>query len=353
MMRFLEPDLNPPRYKVALVSSVALILAALASSLVIWGFGVNPLEAVKAILKGTFGDWAGFAEIIRRAIPLLLIGAGLSLAFRAKFFNIGAEGQLLMGAACAGGVALFSPLSGAVGIIAMFAAGFVGGALWCWIPAFLRQRLNVSEILSTLMLNYVATFLLLWLIGGPWKGKTVFGYNRSDPFPDWAILPLIPRTYIHWITLVLGLILSVILQIVLLRSRFGYELQVVGGNPRAAQYAGISSSKVIFGVALISGGLAGLAGVGEVAGIHNRLLDPSQISLGYGFTAIIVAWLARGNPLTVILSSLLMGFVFASGDVLKLNLGMPTKVVDVISGLTLFFLIGSEPFMLLKRRKKV
>ena len=348
----LEPDLNPPIYKTALVSSVAILLAFAASGLMFWGFGVNPLTAYSEMIKGTFGDSSGLASVVQRAVPLLLIGSGLALAFRARFFNIGAEGQMLLGAIFASGVALFFPVSGILGVVLFFLAGFIGGSLWALIPATLREKFGVSEILSSLMLTYVAGYLVKYLIAGPWKGKSLVGYNYTEKFPDWAQLPRLEGTYINWPTLLLALVAAIVLQIVLARSKFGYGLQVVGGNPRAAHYAGISSGRITVLIALLSGGLAGLAGAGEVGGIHGRLLDPAQISLGYGFTAIIVAWLTRGNPVYAILTAVLMGFVFAGGDVLKISLSMPYRVVDVMTGLVLFFLIGAEPFLKLKLSKR-
>ncbi len=279
---------------------------------------------------------------MRRAIPLLLAGVGLVLAFRGQFWNIGAEGQLLLGAVAAAGVALFVPLPDPLKLPAMFLAGFAAGGLWAAAPALLKLRLGVNDVLTTLMLNYVAVYLVEWLIRGPWRGRTAFGFAYSDRFPDAAMLPLVPGTYVHWPTLLLALLLAWAAWFVLARTTWGYPVRDTGDNPEAARYARMPVFWVVFGVALASGGLAGLAGVGEVAGVHGRLLGAYQISLGYGYTAIIVAWLARGNPLGAVLTALFMGLVFASGDVMKIALQMPFRVTDVFNGLILFFLISAE-----------
>lgn len=342
-MRFV-PLSAPSARRAALVTLAAVGLALVLCGLVFAYYGVSPLEVYARMLGGTLGDPTGLAEVGRRTIPLLLIGSGLALAFRAQFFNIGAEGQLLLGAVFAAGTALFVPLPGPLLAPAMFIMGALGGGLWAWLAAWLR-RANVNEILSTLMLNYVATALVTYLIAGPWKGKDVRGYIYSDTFRDSASLPVLPGTQVHWPTLLLGVALALGLQWVLTRSTFGYALRVVGENPGAARYAGLNARQIATVVALVTGGAAGLAGAGEVAGIHHRLLEAGQISLGYGFTAVIVAWLARGNPALCLVTAPLMAVLLAGGDLLKIDLNMPFRVVDVFSGVILLCLIASEVFV--------
>ena len=342
-MRFV-PLTNPSRWRTLQVSSLAVLVALLIVGLVFALSGVNPLTAYWEMLRGTVLDSRGLAEVARRMIPLLLIGAGLTLAFRAQFFNIGAEGQLLFGAMAAGAVALFVPVT-PLTLPLMFAAGALAGGGLALLAAWLRQRFAVNEILSTLMLNYGAFYLMLYLIGGPWKGKNVRGFMYSDEFAAGAQLPMIPNTLVHYPTLVLAILLAVALQILLTRTTLGFELRVVGENSSAAKYAGLKTSSIVTIMALITGGLAGLAGVGEVAGIHHRLLEPGQISLGYGFTAVIVAWLARGNPGLTLLTAPLMAVILAGGDVLKISLNLPFRIVDVFSGVMLLCLIASEIFI--------
>lgn len=337
----LVPEPNPSRFRALWVSLGAIGLALLICGGVFAFYGVSPLEAYRTILSGTLADWRGLSEVLRRTIPLLLIGVGLTLAFRAQFFNIGAEGQLLMGAVAGGAVALFVA-PGPWSLPLMFVLGALSGGAWALIAAYLRSRLAVNEILTTLMLNYVALYVVIWLVNGPWKGQNVRGFAYTDEFPAAAQLPLLEQSLVHWPTLVLGVLLALALQFLLTRTTLGYELRVVGENPGAARYAGISVGRVVLLVALLTGGAAGLAGVGEVAGIHHRLLEPGQISLGYGFTAVIVAWLARGNPVLVLISAPLMGVLLAGGDLLKISLNMPVRVIDVFSGVMLLCLIGSE-----------
>jgi len=334
--------LAPTGSWILMVSVFAVLAALIAAGAIFWFFGINPLHAYAVVFAGTLADRRAAPEILRQAIPLLLCGVGLVLAFRAQFWNIGAEGQLLAGAAGAAGVALFVPLPGPLVLPAMFVAGFASGALWGLLPTVLRLKLDVNEVITTLMMNYIALFFVDWLIHGPWKGQTAFGFAYTDTFPAAAWLPLLPGTRVHWPTLALGLLLAMGLAFFLARTRLGFEIRVLGENPTAARYAGIDPVRTTLVAMFISAGAAGLAGVGEVAGIHHRLLFPTQVSLGYGYAAIIVAWLARGSPMAAILTALFLGLIFSSGDVMKVTLQMPFRVTDVFNGLILFFLIGSE-----------
>lgn len=324
------------------ISLLAIAAALLVAGMIFWAYGVNPVRAYVTIARDTLADPRALPEILRPAIPLLLIGVGLVLAFRAQFYNIGAEGQLLAGAVAATGIALFVPLPPFWLLPAMFAAGLLAGAAWGLMPTLLKLRLNVNEVITTLMMNYIAIYLVDWLVHGPWKGPSVRGFAYTDTFVDAAQLPLIPATRIHWPTLALGIALAAGMAFLLARTRLGFEIRVQGMNPDAARYAGINPLRTTLIVMLLSGGAAGLAGVGEIAGIHHKLLDPNQISLGYGYTAIIVAWLARGSPLAAIVTACFFGLIYSSGDVMKVSLQMPFRVTDVFNGLILFFLIGSE-----------
>jgi simple sugar transport system permease protein len=340
----LVSDPNPGKYRTLWVSLIAILVANAITGCIFAAYGTNPIDAYREMLTGVLLDPKGWAEIARRTIPLLLIGTGLTLAFRAQFFNIGAEGQMLLGAIFGGAIPLFFPL-GPLTLPVMFVMGALGGALWALLAAVLRSRFGVNEILSTLMLNYGAIYLMIYLVNGPWKGKNVRGFIYTDEFPAFAHLPVIAGTLVHWPTLILGVLLALGLQVLLSRTTLGFELRVVGENPGAARYAGISVPRIVTIIAFITGGAAGLAGVGEVAAIHHRLLDPAQISLGYGFTAVIVAWLARGNPALVLLTAPFIGLILAGGDLLKIVLNMPFRIIDVFSGVMLLCLIASEVFV--------
>ena len=338
----IEPVQAPANSWVLTVSVAAVIAAFVAAGAIFWAFGINPLNAYAVIFVGTLTDRRATPEILRQTIPLLLCGLGLVVAFRAQFWNIGAEGQLLAGAVGGTAVALFLPLPGPWHLAAMFVVGCAAGVLWGLLPALLRIKLDVNDVITTLMMNYIALFFVEWLVHGPWKGQTARGFAYTDTFPATAWLALIPGTRVHWATLALGLTLAGLLAFFLARTRLGFEIRVLGENPLAARYAGINPLKTIVVAMIVSAGAAGLAGVGEVAGIHHKLLAPDQISLGYGYAAIIVAWLARGSPLAAVLTALFLGLIFSSGDVMKVALQMPFRITDVFNGLILFFLIGSE-----------
>ncbi len=336
---------NPSGLAVITVSFLALLGAFIVASIVFWAYGANPIQAYKALFSGAFGGLYEISETVRRATPLLLAGIGLVIAFKAKFWNIGAEGQLLLGAIAASWVALFSPVPRPLMIPAMFFFGFLAGAAWGLIPAFLKSKLGINDVITTLMMNYIAINLVLFLVQGPWKGEQQWGFPYTDKFPDSAQLPTIGNTNVHWITVLIGVIAAFAVYFIINRTTPGFEIKVLGSNPSAGRFAGMSYVKTTLFVMTISGGLAGMAGVGEVAGIHHMLRNPSELSLGYGYTAIIVAWLARKNPIAVILTSLFFGAIFAGGDALKVSLGLPFQITDVFNGLILFFLIGSELLM--------
>jgi len=221
---------TPSGWTVFLVSVLAIAAALAVAAGLFQVYGVSPLRAYQLILQGALGSPLGLAEIVRRAIPLLLCGVGLTVAFRAVFWNIGAEGQLLLGAVAATGVGLFSGLPDALLLPAMFLAGFLAGAAWGLIPAALKAKLGLNDVITTLMMNYVAAFLVEWLIHGPWKGTQMRGFAYTDKLPDAARLALIPGTRIHWLTLVLGLALALLAYVLVTRTRVGFEIRVVGEN---------------------------------------------------------------------------------------------------------------------------
>ncbi len=336
---------NPSGFVIITVSLLALLSAFLVASFVFWAYGTNPITAYTALFDGAFGGVYELSETIRRAIPLLLAGVGLVIAFKAQFWNIGAEGQLLLGTIAATWVALFSPVPEPLMVPAMFFFGFLAGSLWALVPAVLKSKLGINDVITTLMMNYIAINLVLFLVQGPWKGEHQWGFPYSDNFPAAAQLGTLGTTNVHWLTLVIGLVAAGLIYVLINRTTPGYEIRVLGSNPSAGRFAGMSYVKTSIMVMFISGGMAGMAGVGEIAGIHHMLRNPSELSLGYGYTAIIVAWLARKNPLAVILTAFFFGAIFAGGDALKVSLGLPFQITDVFNGLILFFLIGSEILM--------
>ena len=319
---------------------ISIFLSLFISSLIFSLRGINPFFALYKIIFSSFGSLYGIKETITKAIPLMLCGIGLSIAFKGKFWNIGAEGQLLIGAVLATWIGLFigKNLPSIILIPLMFLAGFVGGGLVALIPALLKVRFNTNEVISTLMLNYIIEQYVQYLVYGPWKGKTQYGFPYTDNLPPNALLPIIKGSRIHYPTLIIAIILSILIFFLLFRTKLGYEIRVIGENPLSAKYAGIDYVKVILIMMFLSGGIAALAGVGEIAGIHKHLTYPSQISSGYGFTAIIVAWLAQLNPLLVIVTSLFFGGILVGGDVIQTSFGFPFATINIFNGLMLVFI---------------
>jgi len=331
--------------------SLAVLVLSIAVGLFLAGIlflfkGINPFYAIGKIFTGSFGSLFGIKSTIAKAIPLILIGGGLCIAYRAKFWSIGAESQLLMGAifstwfALGIGAGLPAPLS----VIGLFLFGALGGALWGIIPAIFKTKFGVNEVISTLMLNYIAAEFLRMLILGPWKGKTQHGYPYTDDFSSSFVLGLIPGTRIHYVTLILGIILAAVLFFVLFRTTFGYESRVIGENHEAARYAGINYSRTVIIIMAVSGGMAGLAGAGEVGGVHHHLSYPEAISGGYGFTGIIVAWIAQLNPLSVIFAAFFFAGIVIGGDAIQLSLALPASTIQIFNGIILMCLIAGDYF---------
>jgi general nucleoside transport system permease protein len=344
----IETRETPPSSWLFTLSMLSVLATLVLTGVIFALYGQNPITAYVTLAQGTLGDLSSLGVVLQRAIPLMLIGVGLVVAFRAQFFNIGAEGQLLAGAVGASAVALFFPNFGFLEIPVMFIVAFICGAIWGFIPAILKLKLEINEVISTLMMNYIAISIVEWLVNGPWKGKNQVGYSYTDTFPDAAWIPKIGSSTVHYPTLIVALALVALVAFVISRTRLGFRMRILGENPVTAKYIGINTLNTTLAVVMLSAGAAGIAGAGEVGTIHHKLLDPAQISLGYGYTAIIVAWLARGNPISVIFTAIFLGVVFAAGDVMKVSLQMPAQTTNVINGLLLFFLISTEPLVKLK-----
>ncbi|MEW5954444.1 MAG: ABC transporter permease [Bacillota bacterium] len=340
-----EKRLAPSRSAVFIVPVLSVILALLTGGVALALSGKDPLAVYYIMFSRAFGSTYGLSETAVRAIPLLLAGLGVALAFRMQLWNIGGEGQLFMGAIAAGWVALSFPQAPAwVLLPAMFAAGGLAGGLWAFLPSIPRAYLGVNEIITTLMLNYVAILTLDYLVYGPWRDPGGYNFPLSAPFGAGAILPAFGDTRIH-AGLLFGLIIAVIFYIVIYRSRWGYEIRVIGESPAAARYAGINIPRNIMLVMFVSGAICGLAGMAEVSGVIHRM-QPG-ISAGYGYTAIIIAWLAKLNPFAIILVAFLFGGLQVGGFIAQTS-GVPAAMVAMLQGSLLFFVLGGE--ILLKYR---
>jgi general nucleoside transport system permease protein len=338
------PRYESPAWLAPAVLGGSVVAGLAAVGLLFAASGANPFYAFFRIFSGSFGSVYGLGETVTKAIPLILIASGLAVVFRAKFWNIGAESQLLLGATFAGWVGLHWQAPAPLLVAGMFAAGFAGGALWGLVPAVLRTRFGVNEVISTLMLNYIASELLTLLVTGPWKGRTQQGFPYTDDLPAAATLAVIPGTRIHVVTLLLAFAAAAALFVLVRSTKFGYELRVIGENREAARYAGIDLSRVTVLMMLLSGGVAGLAGAGEVAGVHHHLTYPLAISSGYGYTAIIVAWLAKLNPLASVVAGFFFAGILVGGDAIQISLGLPAATVQVFNGMLLVCLIAGDYF---------
>jgi len=343
----LEPRLSePPRWYPAAVSLGAILLALVVGGIIISMSGGDPFRSYAHIAKASFGNIGVLSDTIVKATPILLTSLACSLAFRMKLWNIGAEGQFIMGAFGAGAIVLTPILppetSPWIFIPVMMLAGMLAGALWGLVPGYLKAKFNVNEIISTLMMNYIAIAWINFWIFAVW---TEGGFQMTPKFPQNAWLPRlldyakqfpIFRGLTTHLGLLIGIVAAILLWLVVYRSRWGYEIRLIGDNPRAAQYAGVNIIRNIVLVMMLSGALAGLGGMAEVTGTVHRL-QTSPLAAGYGFTGIIVAWLSKLNPLVVILVSILFGALLLAGREIQ-----PSGVPKMIQGTILVCLIASD-----------
>ncbi|MEM7170379.1 MAG: ABC transporter permease [Pseudomonadota bacterium] len=303
--------------------------------------GHPPIEGLYQFFIAPISSLYGLSELFLKATPIVLCAVGLALGFRANIWNIGAEGQLTLGAMLGGGMALaFYDVDTPFLLPLMALAGIAGGMAWASIPAWLKVRFNVNEILVSLMLTYVAVLLLSALVHGPWKDPDGYNFPESRLFHDAALLPVVwDSTRMH-VGVLLTLAAVVAAWVILSRTLIGFQVKVVGLAPMAAGYAGFSRKKIIWFVLLVSGGLAGLAGMFEVAGPIGQLTP--VISPGYGFTAIIVAFLGRLHPVGILFAGLLVALSYLGGEFVQIEMGMPEAVTGVFQGMLLFFLLASD-----------
>lgn len=332
---------EPSQAMVYLTPVIALVLTLISGVLMFIMLGVPVGDALYAFFIEPLTTEYGLAELGVKATPLVLIGVALSLGFKANVWNIGAEGQLTFGAIAGGGVALLLyEVDSAIVLPLMIIAGIAGGMFWGAIPALLRTRFNSSEILTSLMLTYVATLFLSYLVHGPWRDPDGFNFPESRLFSDAATLPIIWQdTRLH-VGAAMAVLVSVVAWVFLTRTLFGFQLKVIGSAPAAGRYTGFSEKRTIWLSLLIGGAAAGLAGTIEVSGPIGQLLP--NISPGYGFTAIIVAFLGRLHPIGVLFAGLLMALSYLGGETAQITLNLPLAVTGVFQGMLLFFLLATD-----------
>jgi simple sugar transport system permease protein len=331
-----------PSRRMAIVSPIlALAITVVIGAGLFLLLGKDPVRGLALFFVEPVKSGYALSELSIKATPLLLIALGLSVCFRANVWNIGAEGQFLLGAIAAGGVAMTAgPDTSRWIIVPILVAGTFGGMLWAAIPAVLRDRANASELLVSLMLVYVADMLLGYLVSGPWKDPAGYNFPQTITFAPVTQLPRLVTGYRAHIGVWFALLASVLSWLVLFRSYAGFQLQVGGLAPAAARYAGFSERKALWMAMLGSGGLAGLAGGFEAAGPLGQLTP--HVSSGYGFAAIIVAFVGRLHPVGTMLSAILMSMFYIGGELAQSRLGVPRSLTGLFQGLLLFALLACD-----------
>jgi len=337
----LEARPAPSRAMRYLSPLLAAVLTVVVGFVVFSALGQNPLAAFRAFFVQPLSSTNGVAELLLKASPLMMIATGLAVGFRANVWNIGAEGQLIVGAIFGGGVALH--MEGAASswlLVAMVLAGALGGMVWSAIPAFLRTRFNASEILTSLMLTYVAALLLSYLVHDPWRDPQGFNFPQSKMFDDALLFPILVEATRLNASFLVALAVVAAGWVFINKSFLGYQMRVAGLADAAARYAGFSATRTVWIGMLAGGAAAGMAGLAEVAGPIGQL-TPS-ISPGYGFAAIIVAFVGRLNPVGILLASLLMSLLYLGGEQAQMELRLPSAITGLFQGMLLFFLLGAD-----------
>lgn len=323
------------------IRMAAFLLSLCAGGLFILLLGYNPLTIYSTIVSGAFRSEMAIQATVKIMIPMLIAALGVTLSFKMKFWNIGGEGQIIMGAVFATYFALFhADWPSVILFPVMFLAGVLGGGIWALIPAFFKVKFGTNETLFTLMLNYIALYLVSWLQEDPWRDPAANGFPKIASFDKSAILPRVFGVQIGWI---IALVLVVLLFIYLKYTKQGYEISVVGESKATATYAGMNVQKIVLRTMFLSGAIAGICGMVQVTGSDKTLT--TGVAGGVGFTAIIVAWLAQLNPV----GSLIIAFLFAvlekGSSVVQSSFGLSTDCADVLQGIILFFVLGCEFFI--------
>lgn len=320
---------------------LAGLLTLVSGAIIFASLGKDPIVALKTFLIMPVSDSYGVAELCVKAAPILLCALGLSMAYRANVWNIGAEGQLLMGGLVGSALAVQFTESESIFLLpSVLIFGICAGAFWGGIAALLKTKFNTNEILTTIMLNYIAFNILQYCVHGPLKDPHGFNFPESAVFADAALLPiLVEGTRVHF-GVILALVAGFGVWLLNTKSFLGFQIRVLGKDARAARMAGFKEKRLIWLVLLVSGGLAGLAGVGEVAGPIGQLVP--VISPGYGYAAIIVAFLGRLHPVGVFLASILMALLFMGGEMVQIELNLPLALTGMFQGMLLFYLLACD-----------
>lgn len=341
------------------VPLISVVLATLIGSLIIWVSGYDPVAAFRALLQGSLGGQRQISETLLRATPLIFTGLAVGFGFRANLFNIGAEGQYIMGSLGAAWLGLLMsglPTPVAVPLVLIGAALF--GAAWAFIPALLKAKVGAHEVITTMMFSWIGLYLSSWIVSGPLRDVSAIPQTKMLPENLWLasfdkVIPgLIPmRAHLGF---VLAIVMAVVVLLVLRRTTLGYNIRAVGFNPGAAESGGISIARTTVYALCISGALAGLAGASEVLGTNHRMFDQVSAGSGFGFTGIAVALLAKNHPIGVIFAALLFGVLQAGAGTMQLETGISVLIVQIIQGLVIFF-VAAETIItwFIARRQKL
>ena len=323
-----------------MIPVLAVLATMVCGALIFSVLGYDGFSAVWQIFAVPVLDPAKWEDLALKAAPLILIATGLAIGFRANVWNIGAEGQYVVGGLAGTGIALATwHLEGAFILPLMCVFGVIGGMAWASIPAVLKTRFGVNEILSSLMLNYVALQLLYYLMRGPWKDPQGFNFPQTRLFTESQVLPFVPGTFVH-IGVPICLAVTLVFWFVMQKTVFGFGIRVVGAAPAAARYGGFSNRVAIWACLLCGGGLAGLAGIFEASGSFQQMVP--QFPVGYGFTAIIVAFLGRLHPLGIIPAGIAVAISLVGGEIAQTKIGLPAAGSGLFQALLLFFLLAME-----------
>ncbi len=334
-----KPESTP--FRENMFRAAAVVCALAASAVVMMLIGYNPAEVYAKIIEGSLKSAYRFRETVNKAIPLTVLSLGVAVAFKMKFWNIGAEGQLYMGAYGASLIAFSFPDAPPYALLpCMFFAGFVCGGLWALIPAALKMRFSTSETLVTLMLNYVAVKWISYLQYGPWKDPAASGFPKIAPFSHNAVLPPLFGIHAGWL---IALVLAALVAVLLKKTKLGYEIDVLGESEATARYAGMNVVRITLTAVLVSGGLCGAAGMMQASAIERSLSD--QLSGGLGFTAVITTWLARLNPPLIVVVSFLFSMLLQGGSYLQTAMKIPSSVAGILQAVIIFFVLGSDFFI--------
>jgi simple sugar transport system permease protein len=344
-MRLKLEKRREPSIFMLVATPIASVLVTMIIGVVVFDLiGIDGFRAVVDIFLTPLLASYKWQDVAVKAAPLVIIALGLSLGNRAQVWNIGAEGQYIIGALCAAGVAIgFGQTGGFFVVVLMIAASILGGGLWAAIPAVLRTRFSVNEILSSLMLTYVALQVLGYLVGGPWKDPNGRNFPATAPLLDSQSLPiLVPGTTIH-LGVLIALILPFAFWLLMSRAVFGYQVRVVGSSPNAARHGGFDTKQTIWATLMIGGAMAGLAGSLEFAGVLHKvdLGFPS----GYGFTAIIVSFLGRLNPIGCLIAGIVLAVTYVGGQVAQTTVHIPNSTAGIFQAMMLFFILASDIFI--------